>query len=83
MDNQNCITYIAFESTMARFERTIARLWAALVIVVFLLVATNIAWISYESQFEDSVTVTQDTSDGNNNYIGHDGSITNGKTDNN
>ncbi len=53
------IPYIAHESAMARQERTIKRLWILLILVITLLVATNGAWIWYESQFvEETVTET-------------------------
>ena len=83
MDQQN-IPYFAHEGIMARMERTIKRLWVLCIILIALLAITNGAWIWYESQFSDeTLTVTQDTSDGINNYIGNDGYITNGTTDNN
>lgn len=83
MEQQN-IPYYAHEGILARMERTIKRLWVLCIILIALLAITNGAWIWYESQFSDeTLTVTQDTSDGINNYIGNDGDITNGTTDNN
>lgn len=83
MEQQN-IPYFAHEGIMARMERTIKRLWVLCIILIALLAITNGAWIWYESQFSDeTLTVTQDTSDGINNYIGNDGDITNGTTDSN
>ena len=53
-----------FESTTARLERTIRRLWILCIIIFIAFVGSNIYWIYYESQFED-VTVTQEaTADG-------------------
>ena len=75
------VPYIVHESAMARMERTIKRLWVLLILVICLLVATNGAWIWYESQWED-VTITQENEDGYNNYIGNDGDIYNGEADN-
>lgn len=77
------IPYIVHESEMARQERTVKRLWILCIIMFVALVVTNVAWIHYESQFEDVVTVQQDTPSGNNNYVGRDGSIINGTADNN
>lgn len=77
------IPYIAFESAQARLERTIRRLWIALLLLVVLLVASNCAWIYYESQFEEKTitqTVRQDTTGGNNSFVGGD---MNGNTDSN
>lgn len=65
-------------------ERTIKRLWIIIIILIGLLCATNFAWLMYESQFEDVTTteVTQENEDGYNNYIGNDGDIIYGETNN-
>lgn len=75
MDNQ--VSFIAHEAMMARMERTIKRLWILLIILIVALIASNAAWILYESQYEDSAvtitrTVTQDAESGSNQYIGGD-----------
>ena len=77
------IPYIVHESAMARMERQFKRLWITILVLIVLLIGTNGVWIWYESQFEDVVTteVTQENSDGYNNYIGNDGDIVNGETD--
>lgn len=61
-DEKLMIPYIAHEGAMARNERTIKRLWITTIILIFLLVITNVAWLIYESQFEyfEETTVTQD-----------------------
>lgn len=83
--DQKMIPYFCHEGDMARAERTIKRLWILCILLIVLLVGTNIAWIHYESQFEDSVSttqeVTQDSSAGINNFIGGDGVIEDGKAD--
>lgn len=79
--DQKMIPYFCHEGDMARAERTIKRLWILCILLIVLLVGTNIAWIHYESQFMDEVTVTQDSDAGTNNYLGGNGVITNGKTD--
>lgn len=71
------IPYFAHEGMMARMERTVKRLWILCIILIVLLAGTNGAWIWYESQFIDEVTITQENEDGYNNYIGNDGDITN------
>lgn len=78
---QRDIPYIAFESEMARYERTIKRLVVALVLTIVLLFASNVAWLWFFSQFDISDTaVTLDSQDeGTNNYVGNDGDITNGE----
>ena len=57
MDERN-VPYIAHESMMARMERTIKRLWILSLVLVVLLVASNAAWLWYESQWE-TVTSTE------------------------
>lgn len=75
------IPYIAFESEMARHERTIKRLLVALIAVIILLFASNLAWLCFFNQFEfHTETVMFDTEDGgDNSYIGNDGVINNGE----
>lgn len=63
------ISYVAFESVCARFERTIKRLWILVVLLTMLLVGTNCAWLWYNSQFdtvssETTETYTSDATDG-------------------
>lgn len=84
MDSPKDIPYIAFESEMARHERTIKRLLVALAITIALLFASNVAWLWFFSQFDISDTaVTLDSQDeGTNSYIKNGGEITNGSTDN-
>lgn len=72
----NDVPYIAHESAQARQERTIKRLWILCIIMFLAFAGSNVAWICYENSFED-VVVTQDSPDGNNNYIGEDGYILN------
>ena len=80
--NVEPVPYIVHESAMARQERTIKRLWILLILVISLLVATNGLWIWYESQWEVVETeITQENNGGYNNYIGNDGDIYNGETD--
>lgn len=56
----------------AQAERTTRRLWILCILLIVLLVATNSAWLWYESQFTDEVTTieAEQTSDGGgNNYV--------------
>ena len=66
--------YVDIISAMA--ERTIKRLWIVIIFLIVLLVGTNVAWLVYESSFEEIVTteqtVTQETEGGNNNFVGGD-----------
>lgn len=80
MEDKN-IPFIAFESEMARHERTIKRLLVALIVAIALLFISNIAWLCFFNQFEfHTETVMFDTDDGgDNSYIGNDGVINNGE----
>ena len=76
------VPYIVHESSMARMERQIKRLWIALIVSVVLLFASSAiftyAWLQYDYSGEE-IIVEQDAQDGGNaNYIGNDGDIVNG-----
>ena len=72
------VSYIVFESTIARFDRVIKRMWIIILILVFLLLGTNLAWLYYEQQFTDEITVTQENDgQGHNNYVDGDAEIHN------
>ena len=67
------IPYIAHESAMARNERTVKRLWIAILTLIFLLVGSNCAWIWWNSQWETIYQeVTQEADNGTNNFVGGD-----------
>lgn len=68
------IPYVAFESALARLERTNRRLFILCIILILLLLATNIGWLYWENQFEDVVTTIEAQQDGNgtNTVIGGD-----------
>lgn len=77
------VSYYDHQEQLAREERHTNR-WRIFALIIFaVLVLSNLGWIYYENQFMDTITVEQDTPNGNNNYIGHDGSITNGTAENN
>jgi hypothetical protein len=64
--NVDPVPYIAHESAMARQERTIKKLWIALLVSICLWAATVGAVIYYEAQFSDeSVWQEVDTGEGN------------------
>lgn len=69
------------EGIVASLERTIRRLWISNLLAVVIIAGMATAFFVYESQFEDVVTVTQETPSGNNSYIGRDGDITYGTAD--
>ena len=76
-----------WERNEQRHERREKRLVWLIFALIVLLVGSNIGWLIYESQIETveettETTITQDNESGCNNYIGNDGDITNGETDN-
>lgn len=80
------VPYVVHESAMARMERQSKRLWLVILVLIGALIASNLAWIIYESQFEvveESTTISQENDNGDNNYIGNDGDINNGEAENN
>ena len=81
------IPYFVHQDDMNRLDMSHKRVekWIiGFAIIIFIaLVGTNIGWMVYENSFVDEITVTQDTPHGNNNYIGRDGDITNGSTNDN
>ena len=87
IENSLTIPFAAHESAMGREELHIKALIWVIVLLIVLLVGTNAGWLIYNSQFkvveETTTTITQDNADGYNKYIGNDGDIVNGKTDNN
>lgn len=76
--NEEKIPYFVHEGMMARQERTIRRLWILCIIIFLAFVASNAAWIWYESQFTDEIVTEEieqdvDTGNGNANVNGHIG----------
>lgn len=75
MEN-NSVPYIAYEAALARFERTIKRLWITIIILILLLASTNAAWIYYESQFMDeTATIEAEANEGGNAVINGSGAV--------
>lgn len=85
MDEYTNKQYITEASLMIQ-EKTIIRQWITIMVLIFLLVASNVAWIWYESQFSKEETtqeITQelDTDDGD--AIINDGVHINGEGETN
>lgn len=53
------IPYVVYETQQERSDKQHKRLWILCIILIIALIASNLAWIIYESQFE---TITEDTS---------------------
>lgn len=68
------VPYIVHEGTMARMERTVKRLWITIILLIAMLVATNGAWLYFDSQYVDEVTqtVAQEADSGTNTFAGGD-----------
>ena len=81
------IPYFVHQDDMNKLDLSHKRVekWMLIICIVIFLafVGTNAWWMWYENQFADEATVTQDTPNGNNNYVGRDGDITNGTSNNN
>lgn len=63
----NYISQFVFESCEMRHEKREKRYFIIIVLLIVLLVATNVAWLAYESQFKvqtsETVTTTTQTAD--------------------
>lgn len=79
------VPYTVHEGDMARAERSNKRLWIVVILLIAILLATNIGWLYYESQFKDVVTTIEaDTSDGGTAIANGEGSVTyNGESEGN
>ena len=73
------VPYIVHEAAMARNERNVKRLVAALIVAVVLAFATNVGWLIYESQYETFDYSYDYTQDGEGtNIIGNGNDVNNG-----
>lgn len=75
-ENQKDVSFAAFESACTRLERANHRLFIVIILLLTALLATNAAWVYYESQFED-VYVQQEVDqeakgNGDNTFVGGD-----------
>ena len=76
------------EKNQNRLMEIIKWLIAVILVLIVLLVGSNVGWLIYNSQFEvveesTQTSITQDNDGGYNNYIGNDGDIINGETNDN
>ena len=46
------IPYVVHKATVTRLERINTRLWVVILILIFALIASNLAWVIYEKQFD-------------------------------
>ena len=68
------VPYIVFEGEMARSERRDKRQWIVIIALIAVLLASNIGWLIYESQFE-TYTYSQDGEGLNNINAGEQGDV--------
>lgn len=76
------IPYVVYESAQTRSDRTIKRLIVALIIVTAMLFVSNVIWLHKWTEYDyadtNSELVVRTDGEGDANYIGNDGDITNG-----
>ena len=61
------VPYIVHEVAVARLERVIKRMWVLVLLLIILFVASNGAWIWWESQYQTiETTITQENAEGYN-----------------
>lgn len=80
------VSYMVYESSLARMERQVKRLFILCIVIFAALIVTNGCWIWYENQFQDTLTtVSQDveTGDGDATVIGMGDYYGESKTDSN
>lgn len=68
------VPYIVHEGEMARAERRDKRQWVVIIVLIFALLASNIGWLVYESQF-DTYSYSQDGEGLNNINTGEQGDV--------
>ena len=71
------VPFAAHESTVARQERQIKRMWIALIVAISMLFASFALFVWYEAQFE-TITYEQDGEGINNVNYGEQGNLNNG-----
>ena len=70
------IPYVLYEKAMVRADNLAKKLWITICVLIVLLVATNISWLVYESQF-DNIGYKQDGDGINNVNLGNQRDVTN------
>ena len=51
-NEKTSIPYVVHKATVTRLERINTRLWVVILILIFALIASNLAWVIYEKQFD-------------------------------
>lgn len=72
-DNEQIPEQSKNELAFAFAERMVRRLWVTILVLIFLLVGTNGAWLWWSNQWETVYQeVTQEADSGTNNFVGGD-----------
>ena len=72
-DNEQIPEQSKNELAFAFAERMVRRLWVTILVLIFLLVGTNGAWLWWSNQWETVYQeVTQEADNGTNNFVGGD-----------
>ena len=72
-DNEQISQQSKNELAFAFAERMVRRLWVTILVLIFLLVGTNGAWLWWSNQWETVYQeVTQEADNGTNNFVGGD-----------
>ena len=72
-DNERIPEQSKNELAFAFAERMVRRLWVTILVLIFLLVGTNGAWLWWSNQWETVYQeVTQEADSGTNNFVGGD-----------
>lgn len=79
------VPYVVYCDTVSNDQWVIKKLIIALVVVVVLMFASNLAWLyvfqQYDYSTEETITTVDSEGEGVANYTGHDGGVTFGKSD--
>ena len=85
-ESKSDIPFAAYEAGEVRHERRERRLVVSLVIAILVVFLCNASWLYAWTQYDyssEEIVIEQGATDGGNaNYIGNDGDIVNGTTDN-
>lgn len=76
MEKENTISYAAYEASLMMSERREKRLFVVIIVLIVALLASNLALIWYESQFETYYYEYEQDGDGLNNVnVGEQGDV--------
>ena len=71
------VPYIAYEAALTKAEFSFKKLWAAIILLIVLLVGSNAGWLYYESQFEETATTIEAEADDGGNAVANNNGMVN------